>query len=157
MKQTILCEKHLQNQEKHLPRAHRLHEGFRQSMARSTIWATMKKFKINGKLIETIQSLYENAMSAVLVQGATGEWFHTSVGVRQGCLLSPNPFNSFLEDTMIHALAALEVVRKQVSLCRFADEIDGITGEEDEVTKLVHNLDTAPTQFGMEINAEKPR
>ena len=35
------------------------------------------------KLIYTIQSLYENAMSAVLVQGATGEWFRTSAGVRQ--------------------------------------------------------------------------
>ena len=46
------------------------------------LWATMKKFNIIRKLIGTIQSLYENAMSAVLVQVATGEWFHTSVGVR---------------------------------------------------------------------------
>ena len=70
------------------------------------LWATMKKFNIIGKLIETIQSLYENAMSqsAVLVQGTTGEWFHTSVGVRQGCLLSPTLFNIFLEDIMTHAL-----------------------------------------------------
>ena len=34
---------------------------------------------------------FRNAMSAVLVQGVTGEWFYTSVGVHQGCLLSPNP------------------------------------------------------------------
>ena len=59
------------------------------------LWATMTKFNISGKLIETIQSLYENAMSAVLVQGATVEWFHMSVGVRQECLLSPTLFTSF--------------------------------------------------------------
>ena len=40
----------------------------------------------------------------------------------------------------------------------FADDIDGITGEEDELTKqLVQNLHTAATKFGMEINAEKAR
>ena len=56
-----------------------------------SLWATLKMFNISRKLIETIQSLYENAMSAVLVQVTTGEWFHTSVGVRQGCLPSHIP------------------------------------------------------------------
>ena len=40
---------------------------------------------------------------------------------------------------------------------RFVDDIDGITGEEHELTQLVHNLDTAATKFGIEISAEKPR
>ena len=40
---------------------------------------------------------------------------------------------------------------------RFADDIDGITGEEDELTELVHNLDTAAAKFGMEISAEKTK
>ena len=40
---------------------------------------------------------------------------------------------------------------------RFADDIYGITGKEDELTKLVHNLDTAATKFGMEISAEKTK
>ena len=32
-----------------------------------------------------------------------------------------------------------------------------ITGEEDELTKLVHNLDTAAAKFSMEISAEKTK
>ena len=40
---------------------------------------------------------------------------------------------------------------------RFADDIDGITGEEDDLTKRVHNLDTASTKFGMEISAGKTK
>ena len=54
----------------------------------------MRKFNISGKLIDTIQSLYENGMSAVLVQGAIREWFHTSVG----------SFVIFFEDIMTHTL-----------------------------------------------------
>ena len=100
-------------------------------------------------------------MSAVLVQGATGEWFHTSVGVRQGYLLSPTFFNIFLEDIMTQALdnynGTIRIGGRQLTNLRFAYDIDGITGEEDELTKLVHNLDTAATQFGIEISAEKTR
>ena len=33
---------------------------------------------------------------------------------------------------------------------RFADGNDGITGEEDDLTKFVQNLDTADTKFGNE-------
>ena len=93
--------------------------------------STMNKFNISGKLIETIQSLYENAMSAVLVQGTTGEWLHTSVGVRQGCLLSPTLFNTFLEDIMTHALenfnGTISIGGLPITNLRFADDIDGIT------------------------------
>ena len=95
----------------------------------------------------------------VLVQRASEEWFHTTVGVRQGCLLSPTLFNIFLEDIMTHVLedynGTISIGGRQITNLRFADHIDGITGEEDELTKLVHNLDTAATKFGMEISAEK--
>ena len=49
------------------------------------------------KLISTIQLLYTRASSSVLAQGVIEEWFHTSMGVRQGCLLSPTLFNILLE------------------------------------------------------------
>ena len=123
----------------------------------------MNKFNISGKLIETIQSLYENAMSAVMVQGATGEWFHTSVGVRQaGVPVLPNPLQLLsrgYHDTCPRELQRhhISIGDRQITNIRFADHIDGITGEEDELRKLVHNLDTAATKFGMEISAEKPR
>ena len=156
----ILCEKHLQHQRN----IYHVFIDFKKAFDRvwhEALWATMTKFNISGKLIETIQSLYENAMSAVLVQRTTGEWFHTSVGVRQGCLLSPTLFNIFLEDIMTHALenfnGTISIGGRPITNLRFADYIDGITGEEDELTELVHNLDTAAAKFGMEIRAEKTK
>ena len=38
---------------------------------------------------------------------------------------------------------------------RFADDIDGLAGEEEEVAELVERLDKASTAYGMEISAEK--
>ena len=37
---------------------------------------------------------------------------------------------------------------------RFADDIDGLAEEEEELAKLVEHLDKASTAYGMEINAE---
>ena len=48
--------------------------------------------------------LYDNAISAVYMNGSIGEWLRTTVGVRQGCLLSPTLFNIFLETIMSDAL-----------------------------------------------------
>ena len=40
---------------------------------------------------------------------------------------------------------------------RFADDMDGLAGEEEELANLVERLDKASTAYGMEINAEKTK
>ena len=39
----------------------------------------------------------------------------------------------------------------------FADDIDGLAGEEEELANLVERLDKASTAYGMEISAEKTK
>ena len=45
--------------------------------------------------------------------------------------------------------------RTITNLC-FADDIDGLAGEEEELAKLVERLDNASTVYGMEISAKRP-
>ena len=40
---------------------------------------------------------------------------------------------------------------------RFADDIDSLAGEEEEMAKLVERLDKGSTAYGMEICAEKTK
>ena len=93
------------------------------------------------KLILSIQWLYNNATSAVLALSKVGEWFHTSVGVRQGCLLSPTLFNTFLEQIMTDALedhVGTDSIGGQIiTNLRFADDNDGLAGSEAELVNLV--------------------
>ena len=46
---------------------------------------------------------------------------------------------------------------RAITNVRFADDIDGLAGEEEELAKLVERLDKASTAYGMEISAEKTK
>ena len=46
---------------------------------------------------------------------------------------------------------------RTITILRFADNIDGLAGEEEELAKLVERLGKACTAYGMEINAEKTK
>ena len=63
-----------------------------------------KLYNINANLIKVIESLYSKATSAICYNGSVGEWFRITVGVKQGCLLSPTLFNIFLGRIMTDAL-----------------------------------------------------
>ena len=126
----------------------------------AALWTTMHKYNIGANLITIIKSLYEKATSAVLYNGNTGDWFCTTVGVRQGCLLSPTLFNVFLERIMADALenheGTVKIGGRIITNLRFADDMDGLAGKE-ELESLVKRVETASTAYGMEISSEKTK
>ena len=94
--QRILCEKYLQHQQD----LYHVFIDFKKAFERiwhAALWATMKKYNISTNLIQVIKNLYNKATSAVLFSSSIGGWFRTTVGVRQGCVLSSTLFNIFLE------------------------------------------------------------
>ena len=44
-----------------------------------------------------------------------------------------------------------------ITSLRFADDIDGSAGQEEELAKLVERLDKASTAYGMDISTEKTK
>ena len=125
------------------------------------LWATMHKYNIDKNLIALIEELYNNATSSVYLDGDIGEWFRTTVGVRQGCLLSPTLFNIFLERIMTDALedhqSTVSIGGRCVSNLRFADDIDGLAGSQEELAELIRRFDESCSAYGMEISAEKTK
>ena len=125
----------------------------------NALWSAMKRFNINSKLIEYIQHLYNKAESAVYFDGQIGEWFRTTTGVRQGCLLSPTLFNILLEQIMNDALdnhvGSVNIGGKIITNLRFADDIDGLAGSESELANFIIIIDNTARAYGMEINSTK--
>ena len=99
----------------------------------------MRKYNIGVNLVRAIEHLYDKATSAVLMSGTLGEWFCTTTGIRHGCLLSPTLlFNIFLERIMTDALedhtGTVSIGGRTKQNLRFADDIDGSAGDEQELT-----------------------
>ena len=46
---------------------------------------------------------------------------------------------------------------RTITNLRFADDIDGLAGKEEELASLVDRLDKTSATFGMEISAEKTK
>ncbi|WP_308340095.1 reverse transcriptase domain-containing protein, partial [Thiolapillus sp.] len=156
----ILCEKYIQQQQD----LYHVFMDFKKAFDRvwhAAMWATMRKYNISKNLMQVIKNIYNKATSAVLFNSSIGNWFRTTVGVRQGCLLSPTLFNIFLERIMTDALEGHEgtvsIGGRTITNLRFADDIDGLAGGEEELANLVERLDKASTAYGMEISAEKTK
>ena len=110
----------------------------------------MKKY-ISINLTRVIKNLYDKATSAVFFNSSIGDWLRTTVGVRQGCLLSPTLFNIFLERIMTDALddydGTVSIGGRTITNLCFADDIDDLAGEQEEVAKLIERLDKASTAW----------
>ena len=125
------------------------------------LWAIMKKYNISANLIRVILNVHGKATSAVLFNSSIGDWFRTTVGVRQGCHLSSTLFNIFQERITTEALvdyeSTISIGGRTITNLRFADDIDGLAGEEEELAKLLECLDRVSTAYGMKISAEKTK
>ena len=156
----ILCEKYLQHQQN----LYHVFIDFKKAFDRvwhEALWATMRKYNINASITRAIENLYDKAHSAVLFNGSTGEWFRTTVGVRQGCLLSPTLFNIFLERIMCEALddheGSVIIGGRLITNFRFADDIVVNAEEEEEAGVLIDRLDRTTTRYKMEIGQDKTK
>ena len=156
----VLCEKYQQHQRD----IYHIFIYFKNAFDRAwhaALWATMRRYNITADIIRVVQSLYEKATRAVLINGTPGDWFRTTIGVRQGCILSPTLFNIFLEEIMTEALekhhGTVSIGGRTITKLRFADDIDGLAGDEEELEALAECLDTASRKYGMDINADKTK
>ena len=62
-----------------------------------------------------------------------------------------------MTDSLEDHAGTLGIRGRTITNLRFADDIDGLAGEEEELQKLVECLDKASTAYGMEISAEKTK
>ena len=62
-----------------------------------------------------------------------------------------------MTDTLENHEGTVSIGGRTITNLRFADDIDGLAGEEEELTNLVEHLDKASTAYNIEISAEKTK
>ena len=126
------------------------------------LWAVMRRFNIERGIVNSIAALYEASRSVVLSGGDYSECFPTSVGVRQGCLLSPTLCNIFLENIMRETLdislkSPVKIAGRPLNHLQFADDVDMIDGSNEDQQNKATSLDYVSRRYGMELSLEKTK
>ena len=62
-----------------------------------------------------------------------------------------------MTDALEEHEGSVSIGGRTITNLRFADDIDGLAGKEEELASLVKRLDTASTAYGMQISAEKTK
>ena len=60
-----------------------------------------------------------------------------------------------MTDALENHEGTVRIGSRRITNLRFADEIDGLAGKEEELENLVKTLETVSTAYGMEISSEK--
>ena len=81
----------------------------------------------------------------------------TTVGVRQGCLLSTTLFNITMCAAFDDHEGIVSIVGRLITNFRFADDIVVIAEEKEEAGVLADRLDTTTTRYKIEIGPDKTK
>jgi hypothetical protein len=140
------------------------------------MWKIMHHYGLSPKLIALLENLYKRAESAVIVGQDITDWFKQTVGVRQGCIVSPDLFNLYLEHVLRVALSSLNdaennnyddgedehrdnagasIGGRRVNNLRFADDIALISTTLQEAQKLLDKVSLTSDRYGQEISQAK--
>ena len=125
---------------------------------RSALWKMMKRVGVNKTVIDVIKDMYEKSQCAVNVDGKLTDWFEVTVGVRQGCLLSPTLFNLFLEFVMDELNDVQQTASFDEHFCidvRYADDTTLIAALFEKLQISTNQLQEACLKYGMKINVAK--
>jgi sorting nexin-29 len=158
----LLAEKYLDLQDKDL---YLVFIDFKKAFDRvwhEGLWRVLHHYGVHPKIVELIKNLYAQTTSAVRVGSTDPIWFRQTVGVRQGCILSPDLFNIFLEHIMRLALDEehgneddVTVSGRPINNLRFADDIALLAKSLRRLQDLINKVNKVSSDYGMEISETK--
>lgn len=129
------------------------------SIDRDILWGKLHKMGLRGKMFNAITSLYSSVKSCVKLNNMYTDWFDVRVGLRQGCCISPNIFNCFIDD-LASSMKDLDVGidignGKKLSIYLYADDIVCLAENEVDLQILLNKLHQWSTENKMNINCKK--
>ena len=126
---------------------------------REQLWQIMHENGFPDKLTRLIKATLDRVMCHVRVAGELADPFRSQQGLRQGDGLSNALFNIGLEGVVRRAGIDTEgtICNKSVQLLAYADDIDIIARDQEEVKRTYTDLKKQAKQIGLAMNTTKTK
>ena len=130
-----------------------------------TVWRNAMLYKllkmgIGGNFLGVIESMYQDVLYCVKIEGYISETIKSSVGVKQGCVLSPLLFNLFLSDLPDIFSDSCDPVNLHGTLLNcimFADDLVLMSETAEGLQACLNNLNEYCEKWGLRININKTK
>ena len=112
--------------------------------------------------LEKGKAIYSNVLAWRISWTGTTDWFQIGKGVHQGCILSPNLFNSYAEYIMQNARmdeaqAGIRRARRNISNLRYADDTTLMAESEEKLKSLLMKVKEEREKAGLKLNIQKTK
>ena len=124
---------------------------------RDKLRKVLQEYGVNGQLLRAIESFYCRLEVCVRVNGKLSKPFHASVGLRQGCVLTPHIFivNMNWIDKSSQADACATIGNCKISRLLFADDLVLLSFTESGLHPALNSFADACEAAGMKISTAK--
>ena len=129
------------------------------SLSRPAIWPLLTRIGIPEKIVTLIRLLNNNSQSCVRVDGETGDWFGIQSGVRQGCVLAPDCFDTaidwVLERLIGNTAIGVSIGDDIFSDLDYADDVTILADLVDSLAAALESFSDDAATLGLELNWRK--
>ena len=127
---------------------------------RDLLWWRLKHAGVGGKFLRILQGLYQDTKCAVRVGGRLTDWFPSSIGFKQGCLLSPILFSILIDDLAkeIKKLnIGVEIGDTLLSILLYADDIAILASTPEELQLMLDTTHMWLKNWRLTLNGKKSK
>ena len=124
---------------------------------RDKLWECLREYGVDEELLRAIQALYKQSTACVRVGGIKSTPFTVGVGLRQGCVLSPILFATFMDriERRSRGPQCVKIGDVEVSRLLFADDLVLLTSSQEDLQRALDRFAAECEVDGMRVSTSK--
>lgn len=130
---------------------------------RAVLWNVLRNYGVDGKMLKMLQSMYKRVQSCVRGSCTVSDFFESTSGVRQGCVMSPTLFsfliNELANDVLEHGDHGIQLTPDvvQILILLFADDVTLTSYCPSGLQRQIDILKRFADNFNMTVNLTKTK
>ena len=130
------------------------------SVWRNGLFYKLMKLGISKTFLTVICKMYQNIRSCVKTSQGLTNYFESFIGVKQGCNLSPNLFNIFINDIpeiFDQECNPITLGNSKLNCLLYADDLLILSDDEKGLQNSINNLYSYSEKWKLNINTKKTK